>query len=1688
MTITGRAVVPLLLLLSPLSTQGSILSDIKGFFSPDKEAAPVSLDKLVNRNLAVGSGTFLPNSCSPNACVKWSSVYASSTISTPVVIDCNTCLEMDYTDNTVVTLESGLNIIGELRFPSGTIVTLKTPSIIVQGKLSMTSDFPIDGKPYVKVVLTGEEDVILNPAAPNTGSCPAGGCNLGPKAVVVAGGTLDISGMPADCPSWSVMEDDGSSTQPVPETFDKPMEPVEGCPSAYVDESFDDGENGWFGNVGAMSDASSGALVVSGRKATWQGPMVEVDEVMRNCLVPDTDLVFTMKVKLSKADGESNCATSGLNCPELKFTRMDSKDRVLTWSLAQLDGEIDVTDGEWFRFAGNFEFRQFQVAQPDIFTTLSISGPEKGVDITIDDVYVGFAPPEAFPDPEAPCGDLVPGNGDAELGFPFPFVTYDRTPLKIMYENGNAFFRVARKNTYSSIVFPLNMGCTPATSIYAFSAKVRLHSSIPTVVRFMLKTWHDGGPVPASLELLVACPESSSEIGWVTCSANWSVQDKHADGVKLEVFTIVPGDTTSVLDYDDLQFTFKSAPSGTGLKVAESAASCWAPGAELVVTSQTINYNNEQMCTIETIDDTGLIKMTEEIQAPTPSSKYPEYASSFALLSRNIVFEAEVHSTKSIIGGSFTILRTPSQQKLDGVAFVNFGQQGVKGRYPIHLYQGGASTATISRNAIVNSNSRCVVLAGVQGVTVEDNVAYNIFGHCYALEDGSETNNVFKKNLGAKIMRASVNAPPAKDHSPAVFLIKNPDNTYEGNIAAGSQDSGYYFETDATVIGDSTGAYTANPSTIPVKSFTNNAAHSNMGEGLKFISTGYNPTTASVISNFRAYRNRGSGVALQNTKNINLENVIVADNSIGINIILSESIKVSNARVEGYSESFKDKADAQGLARFCWGQSGPLYGVSIHPNTQNVHGVGATLEDVTFSRFRDDLGCIGSAGIVIGDDAEDKTFSATTNFVRVGLAEDADENDNLISACAATNAVIHDVKINDDGSLNPDGTGPGYIVSDNAVMTSIAGICAPIEGTCLQYCYGQCLRKVQIGLDTENTEDYVLEVDDGSGVTSFIQGTVSGVAGDSWAERRFYVLDAPVGTGKYIAQFKKNGVVHWPIFAEVDIEDEPICTPYWTNFTLIIPPPEEGDCDVLVRNGDFDSEPEGTLTQWHHTGGGIKLVPGVTGMALGTVERWNILDGFAQYIDTRCLQKGQIYKFTAMAKMWNPFDMPVCNPNQVGLGGERCLRGNIKSVPWEGEVTYHFDFAVVAYPYQQGKWNQMHGVFKVSDDMVGAQSVVLYFDGVRDSEELMIDDVKIFPIETECPGNIIRNGDLETGDTMWWRFIGTQTALETVSNAPFGEEGYSATTKKRQFYFHGPTQLLNTDCISPGDWYEVSGRYRLYDMQENELDCDPYYGYIGVQTCPAVQLRFFFGFNETFRDIGPAVGPFEPSNWNYMYGTFQADEEVMKADRAEIYVANAKAYTNILFDDIVVKKATPETIGVPSCSQLIKNPDAETGDARSWMIKGTGGYGTIEIVSPGAEGSQYAFHHTGKRDRNFNGMWQYLDQRCMPIGSKWKVSGYFQLFDDNGNPFTCDKTKRWGDLVCPQILIQSTTLGTPYSGTGPLLNGAAGNWVPDAFNYFEAYWTMDEGHKVEDKTWMFVHNIRPGFTYYADNIKMERVS
>jgi len=293
------------------------------------------------------------------------------------------------------------------------------------------------------------------------------------------------------------------------------------------------------------------------------------------------------------------------------------------------------------------------------------------------------------------------------------------------------------------------------------------------------------------------------------------------------------------------------------------------------------------------------------------------------MLTRNIRIQASADAEKSFSGGHVMAM-VGSKMQVSGVEFFRMGQHENLARYPIHWHLvGDAQGQYIENSAIHDTYSRCVTVHGTNNVRVENNVAYNNVGHCYFLEDGVEHGNQYLNNLGmltrCNPTRAcnptnALNGSGAgqndkdqlipSDNTASTFWITNPDNTYRGNVSAGSEATGFWMAFPEHPTGKFEGTEISAktwPRRTQLREFSGNVAHSDV-DGLMFdrgpnaqgkFNLGGNthlPYTdpadtnsarlETVLKDFTSYKNGGAAIWARGENHV-FKGLKLADSGIG---------------------------------------------------------------------------------------------------------------------------------------------------------------------------------------------------------------------------------------------------------------------------------------------------------------------------------------------------------------------------------------------------------------------------------------------------------------------------------------------------------------------------------------------------------------------------------------------------------------------------------------------------------------------------------------------------------------------------------------------------------------------------------------------------------------------------------------
>ncbi|XP_033732108.1 cell surface hyaluronidase-like [Pecten maximus] len=223
-----------------------------------------------------------------------------------------------------------------------------------------------------------------------------------------------------------------------------------------------------------------------------------------------------------------------------------------------------------------------------------------------------------------------------------------------------------------------------------------------------------------------------------------------------------------------------------------------------------------------------------------------------AMLSRNIVLQGQVEDAcppengncdaypYDTFGAHMRIQPNFWSVHVQGVEIKHFGSQTELRRYPIHFHMSGdvddqvryPNPPYVVNNSIHHTFARCLVVHATHGLQVKDNVCYDCLGHAFYIEDGGEKRTVLDGNLGASTRKGSL--IPA-DTTPSTFWITNPLTFVRNNVAAGSENTGFWFVFPDSPIGLSKGlGFMAKDEArrTAISEFSNNVAHSNYVHGV----------------------------------------------------------------------------------------------------------------------------------------------------------------------------------------------------------------------------------------------------------------------------------------------------------------------------------------------------------------------------------------------------------------------------------------------------------------------------------------------------------------------------------------------------------------------------------------------------------------------------------------------------------------------------------------------------------------------------------------------------------------------------------------------------------------------------------------------------------------------------------------
>jgi hypothetical protein len=393
------------------------------------------------------------------------------------------------------------------------------------------------------------------------------------------------------------------------------------------------------------------------------------------------------------------------------------------------------------------------------------------------------------------------------------------------------------------------------------------------------------------------------------------------------------------------------------------AAPGWASGDRVVLASTDFDMNQAEVVQVGSVTGLGVVSLAGALahyhHGGVERGLVDERAE-VGLLTHNVKITSDrivvsgLAGREDVRGGSVTFHNrdgadAPPTVRVDYVEFEGLGWKGAHGRYPIHIHKVGVVVGDfwIKNCSIHRSCNRGVAIHASSGILVSQNVIYDVCGHAVYLEDRSETGNVISKNLALVTRLPTLPVDPtvealgmpwtvtpgaeffcAHDQEVSTFWISNVDNSLVGNVAAGSDRHGFWYDISIreNVQGSSGWYYDhCHPSALApffhgTVHFASNTAHSNgvhgfwndLVRGIPYDMSLTNPLSAEVVfEDFTAYKNRHAGVWNRSYGTQRWVGARLADNRTGF-YVASEAF-VADRLTEESTTYFADELALLGI-------------------------------------------------------------------------------------------------------------------------------------------------------------------------------------------------------------------------------------------------------------------------------------------------------------------------------------------------------------------------------------------------------------------------------------------------------------------------------------------------------------------------------------------------------------------------------------------------------------------------------------------------------------------------------------------------------------------------------------------------------------------------------------------------------
>lgn len=213
---------------------------------------------------------------------------------------------------------------------------------------------------------------------------------------------------------------------------------------------------------------------------------------------------------------------------------------------------------------------------------------------------------------------------------------------------------------------------------YSVQARVLFQSDKPIASKMFVRIFFKNG----STTLIEAATCNPTGRSWDFCEGKFSVVEVFGPETVnfVRVFFETENAPEVIMDVDDWKIEVSQAPKSAIVVPAQGVLGCWGEGAEIALTSHTLDRNDAQVRQLvsDPVDlGNGMVRLELDdiIISPVTEKQDKDFSTEVLLLNRNVRFQGG--SEVADKGGHLMVMHTPDvSQMIRGVEFRNFGRQG----------------------------------------------------------------------------------------------------------------------------------------------------------------------------------------------------------------------------------------------------------------------------------------------------------------------------------------------------------------------------------------------------------------------------------------------------------------------------------------------------------------------------------------------------------------------------------------------------------------------------------------------------------------------------------------------------------------------------------------------------------------------------------------------------------------------------------------------------------------------------------------------------------------------------------------------------------------------------------------------------------------------------------------------------